>query len=77
MTSFLKKSLRSKFGLKKSLTKVGVLSAGVVRLDALAAVHEAVVLGPEVVLQPGGRDVVETVGANLEKRRRARRRRNR
>ena len=69
--------MRSKFDQEKTLTQVGVLSARVVRLDALAAVHEAVVLGPEVVLQPGGRDVVETVGADLEKRRRARRRRNR
>ena len=39
--------------------------------------HEAVVLRPEVVLQPGGRDEVEAVGADLEERGRTSRRRNR
>jgi len=57
------------------LTQVQILSVGIVGLNALSGIHEAVELRPVVILQPGGRDQVEAVSANLVERGHTRRRR--
>jgi len=57
------------------LTQVQILSVGIVGLNALSGIHEAVELRPVVILQPGSRDQIETVSTNLVERGHTRRRR--